>query len=417
MSIKTTHASLFDIPEIINSICDNLSRNQLATCLQVSRSWNDIFSPQISRFVKFSNPTSEESQAILHRAALIRSLEIDIFDGAWFLDPVVPCTNLRRLYCVDMNDMDDIEHSPTDNLPTTNALMLLDKNPQLQILHVERSNFDNTTEPIFATLKCISTHPSLTQITVRVASSTTDMLSLLVHHLPSTVQDFEFSSTSYYNDSPRSIPRQPLLSQWDYPGNSLRRLILHSNHWCTWLGHHGIGWTLCMSDCLEESLVTPLVAKSHLLREFCVGNFKGDPRALLQTLTDSCPDLEIVTIHGSDNSHRQPPNINLSETTAASIAYNNNNIPLKRRLTKLREFRMYIWNDSQSQVDYQHVADWLLRSAATLEVVEFEMNDRNSSLIQYPWSLQPQYTNSDSRDDFHVWTDCSRLKKFRIRMR
>ncbi|KAG0380025.1 hypothetical protein BGX24_010535 [Mortierella sp. AD032] len=60
---------------------------------------------------------------------------------------------------------------------------------------------------------------------------------------------------------------------------------------------------------------------------------------------------------------------------------------------------MYIWNKSLYQDDYQHIADWIFRSAATLEVMEFMMNDRNWSSIQYPWSLQRKHTDPDSRYD------------------
>ncbi|KAK3839989.1 MAG: hypothetical protein J3R72DRAFT_492321 [Linnemannia gamsii] len=419
MSIKTTHASLFDIPEILDSICNHLSRNQLAVCLQVSRSWNDLFLPQISRFVKFNNPTSDESQVILRRAALIHSLEIDIFDVACFLKPVVSCTNLRRLYCFDRNYN---KRSPTDNSPTMNALILLQKNSQLQILHLEQERFfgDTSQQLTLSALEYISTHPSLIQITIRVASSSADFLSVFMHHLPRTVQDLEFSSMSYNFVDPPSIPRQALLSQLHYPWTSLRRLILQSSNWINWFLRrgHGIDWygIMCNIYCLLELVVTPLVAKSPLLREFRIGHYKGNTRTLLQTLTDCCPDLEIVAIHGSNYLDIQPPNTNSSETTATSIAYNND-ITLKGRLNRLREFRMYIWNDSQFQDDYQHIADWIFRSAATLEVVEFEMNDRNWSPIQYPWSLQRQHIDPDSRVSVHVWTDCSRLKKFRVRMR
>lgn len=76
---------------------------------------------------------------------------------------------------------------------------------------------------------------------------------------------------------------------------------------------------------------------------------------------------------------------------------------------------MHIWNQSRVHDDYQDLADWVLRSASTLEVVKFEMNDYKWNSIQYPWSLK--HGASPDSQGIHVWINCSRLKKFRVRMR
>lgn len=159
---------------------------------------------------------------------------------------------------------------------------------------------------------------------------------------------------------------------------------------------------------LPESVVVPLVANCPLLQEFTIGDYKGNPQVLLQALTDSCPDLEIVNLHGCD--HVPPPLDPLETTTTVA-----GSSPLKGRLAKLREFRLHIWNQDRAQAEYQNLADWVLRSSSTLEVIKFEMNDYHWNSIQYPWSLQ-QVTNSDPWDSC-AWIDCSQLRKIRVRMR
>ncbi|KAK5814571.1 hypothetical protein F5H01DRAFT_414635, partial [Linnemannia elongata] len=310
MSINTNYASIFDIPVLLDSICDNLSRNQVAACLLVSRSWCDLFLPQISRFVKFDSlgDSQAQVQSILDRAAVIRSLEINLSDGAWFLDKDVACTNLRRLYCFDSYDFDSSPESDFSDFPnTTNAMALVCKNSQLEMLHIRHR---------------------------RKADSTRGYL--------------------------------------------------------------------------PESVVVPLVAKCPLLQEFTIGDYKGDPRVVLQALTDSCLDLEIVNLHGSDYA---PPPLDPPETASTAA----DSFPLKGHLAKLREFRMHIWNQTRTQDDYQNLANWVLCSASTLEVIKFEMNDYHWNSIQYPWSLQ-HVVNSNPWDS-RAWIDCSRLRKFRVRMR
>ncbi|KAK3832323.1 MAG: hypothetical protein J3R72DRAFT_527423 [Linnemannia gamsii] len=43
-----THTSIFNSPELLDSICDNLSGNQITACLQVSHSRNGFFLLQAS---------------------------------------------------------------------------------------------------------------------------------------------------------------------------------------------------------------------------------------------------------------------------------------------------------------------------------------------------------------------------------
>ncbi|OAQ35200.1 hypothetical protein K457DRAFT_121180 [Linnemannia elongata AG-77] len=105
-SISTPQISIFDIPHILDLICDDLSKDQLLLCLKVSRSWCTNFTPQVPRHIRFSNLKSHQTWTVLRSARLIRSLTIDIADAGWFLDNTFGSSyypNLRELHCVDFN--------------------------------------------------------------------------------------------------------------------------------------------------------------------------------------------------------------------------------------------------------------------------------------------------------------------------
>ncbi|KAG9066876.1 hypothetical protein KI688_012788 [Linnemannia hyalina] len=412
MSNNINHISIFDIPALLDSICDNLSRNQVAACLQVSRSWHDLFLPLISRFVKVDYVSDGQAkvQSILDRAAVIRSLEINLSDGVLFLDRRVVCTNLRRLYCLDSYDFDSSPESEFSDFPnTTNPMALVCKNPQLEMLHFQhRREAVSTKHFTLSILESLLFHSSLTQIKVRIVEYEIAFLHTLVQHLPSTLRDLECSGWRC-NVSPSIVQELPLL---DWPSTSLRKLCLHSTSWYPFEEQgSSMFWSSLFFDrgYLPESVVVPLVAKCPLLQEFTIGDYKGDPQVVLQALTDSCPDLEIVNLHGCDY---VPLPLDPPEATTTAVPGSS---PLRGRLAKLREFRMHIWNQNRTQDEYQNLADWILRSASTLEVIKFEMNDYQWNSIQYPWSLQ-HVTNADLLDSC-AWSDCSRLRKFRVRMR
>ncbi|KAF9080644.1 hypothetical protein BGX23_001848 [Mortierella sp. AD031] len=81
MTNSTPHISIFDIPHILDSICDHLSKDQLLHCLEVSRTWRQAFIPQALRHVRFTNLKDHQTWTILNSAAIIRSLKIDISDA------------------------------------------------------------------------------------------------------------------------------------------------------------------------------------------------------------------------------------------------------------------------------------------------------------------------------------------------
>ncbi|KAG0370717.1 hypothetical protein BGX24_001933, partial [Mortierella sp. AD032] len=70
-----THTTMFNNPELLDSICDNLSGNQITACLQVTHSWNG-FLLQVCRIVRFDKSSLAKTRAIFNHAALTHSLKV-----------------------------------------------------------------------------------------------------------------------------------------------------------------------------------------------------------------------------------------------------------------------------------------------------------------------------------------------------
>ncbi|KAG0373826.1 hypothetical protein BGX24_011194 [Mortierella sp. AD032] len=137
---STTQISIFDIPHILDQICDDLSKDQLLTCLDVSRTWRVLFTPQALHHVRFSNLKSHQTCTILRRASLIRSLTVDIADAGWFLNNTVvvvpPFNNLRELHCVDFNYRPKSKAARAVVDLAENSLLFIASSPKLHTLMV-----------------------------------------------------------------------------------------------------------------------------------------------------------------------------------------------------------------------------------------------------------------------------------------
>ncbi|KAK5796908.1 hypothetical protein F5H01DRAFT_385468 [Linnemannia elongata] len=124
-------SSIFDIPLILDTICNHLSK-----------------------------------QALLDRVALIRSLTIDISNAGWFLNNLKPCTKLSELHCADLENLlkppktNPVALSPIVD-QTNNPLLMIGANPNLHTLTFEKINWqyraDHFTESVF---RFLVTHKS-----------------------------------------------------------------------------------------------------------------------------------------------------------------------------------------------------------------------------------------------------------------
>ncbi|KAG0261470.1 hypothetical protein BGZ95_004228, partial [Linnemannia exigua] len=224
--------SAVDIPLILDLICQDLTRNHLLACVRVCRSWRDAFQLQLDRFVRLGkNPKTnqEHTRAVVERAGRIRSLQVDIADGGWFLDshvdhkpnavavtpkgsntaadaftPAGRCINLEELSCLDFNYLPRPSNGeegwfyhaydrPSIISQSSNALHLIKQNPKLQSLYIRHARqFYRTDHFSPEILESISTHKSLTHIKIHLDYAVDAEFRIqLLQHLPATIQDFE----------------------------------------------------------------------------------------------------------------------------------------------------------------------------------------------------------------------------------
>ncbi|KAG0304911.1 hypothetical protein BGZ97_001306, partial [Linnemannia gamsii] len=263
-STNRTQISIFDIPHILDLICDDLSKDQLLTCLEVSRAWRVNFTPQALRYVRFSNLKSHQTWTILRKASLIRSLTIDIADAGWFLSnpDAATCVNLRELRCVDFNYQPKPRSSPYIYAQpsivnqSNNALRLIESCPKLETLLVDNlSSQYRTGHFTEAVLKSIYNHPSLTKIKIHLDSAPREFRTVLIKSLPTGLKDFELSVKGYL---PTFIRRfhQILVPEQAYPedGNfhSTNAFSTHGN--IQFVGSFPVLKEFTMSGYMSEQL-------------------------------------------------------------------------------------------------------------------------------------------------------------------
>ncbi|KAF9909427.1 hypothetical protein EC991_008566 [Linnemannia zychae] len=362
--IPTPHNTpihIFDIPLILDLICDHLTKDDLLPCLQVSHYWHDLFKPQFLRCVRFADLKEHQTWAILDNAARIRSLTIDIADAGWLLDnPYSPCINLQVLRCVDFgyvyphdyNSYDDeLDHdSDSTSLESnqvdlsTSALNLIQSNPKLAVLEVihcrQRYRTSHFTPAI---LTSISKHQTLSQIKINLDFLLPDsFLVALLHHLPLSLEDLSFSAVGALKQSgiPADSPKPTLQG----PTN-LRRISLRPCD--TWFGEAEEG---DHDESYIQRVVLLLIQNSPGLVDLSLAGYSGQVLILLQTLADVCPLVETIDFDGYN-------------------CVNHEIMALTGFLSHLREFKFYGYYSAVNREQRALVPTFLRRSSATLQVI------------------------------------------------
>ncbi|KAF9912721.1 hypothetical protein EC991_009457 [Linnemannia zychae] len=428
---RIAQITIFDIPHILDQICDDLSKDDLLVCLDVSRAWRILFTPQALRHVRFSNLKSHQTWTILNRTSLIRSLKVDISDAGWFLNNpnivVSPFNNLCELHCVDFNYTKKPKPGPYffTRPPifdqSENALLLIALVPKLHTLTIDNISrqyrTDHFTEDI---LKSIYTHNSLTKISIRIPWAPSRFMPTLLNSLPKNLQDFEFSVKSVLSSNGDYYPATGQYS-WHYKNNQqgditplavipplqhLERLVLGQRDprvsemdstepliidpvnpsppdegWIGYYPYYTIG----------ISTVRSYLERAQGLRYLVIEHYCGYWKNLLQVIIDNCPDIE--TIRLSSNSHDN------------NIVTHATGVPLRGSFGALREFRM---TGPMSDQLYNTISRMVIQSASTLEIVWFDR-----------WNYSIPTEDISNRNPFHIgtttsWTRCERLKELSL---
>ncbi|KAF9132687.1 hypothetical protein BGW39_011550 [Mortierella sp. 14UC] len=379
--------SIFDIPHILDLICDDLSKDQLLACLDVSRTWRVLFTPHALRYVCFSNLKSHQTWTILNRASLIRSLTIDISDAGWFLNNptvVVPSlNNLRELHCVDFNYRPKPRAAgpyfftrPSIVDQSENALLLIASSPKLHTLTIDNISRQYRTDHFTeAVLKSIYTHSSLTNIKIRLSSAPHEFSLILFNSLPEGLQDFELSQLE-----------RLVLGEWcsiPTPASETEPLIIDQVIPIpideSWVGYYP-------TAAITIDTVKAYAERASGLRHLVIRQFGSLWTSLFQLLLDNCPDLEIIDLSGGSYNNTIDPN--------------DASVQLRGSFVALREFRL---SGIMSDQTFTIVSKMLVQSSATLEVLWVNRWNygRSAEMISNPFHIGT--TTS--------WTQCKRLKE------
>ncbi|KAF8945297.1 hypothetical protein BGZ47_002929 [Haplosporangium gracile] len=453
-STPQKRASALEIPLISDLICKDLTRNDLLACIQVSHLWGDAFQPQLERFVRLdTNPRKNPPhhiRTIIDRAAQLRSLQIDISDGVWFLpkdnDSVIAvrsgstmggaarqCINLEELTCLDFGyqpcpskgDEGYFYHAPDRPSiirQSSNALRLIQYSPKLRFLYIHHARqFYRTDHFTTEVLEAISNHKSLRRIKIHLDYAVDAEFRIrLLQHLPEGIEDFELvcrPSQVSTPPPPRVIVPPPFLS--------LKRLCLLSN-----IPRQGSSsgsssgtskfsyWdqTKFIKDDFSEFrysypdwLIIPLTKQSPNLSKLAIAGYHGYPNTLLQSLVESCPDLDTIHLGGTNFTHhptmhlpRDIPFIHDDEGTVVR-----DRTPLRGVFSRLQEFMATgfsnnLWSDS----GYEDVSGLLVRSTETLERVVIQSDDGSWN---YPIPFRVGLRGAGLS-----WADCKELKELTI---
>ncbi|KAF9117219.1 hypothetical protein BGX30_005683, partial [Mortierella sp. GBA39] len=385
--------SIFNIPLILDLICDNLTKDDLLPCLQASRDWHDLFKPQIVRYVRFADLKKQQAWNILDRAAGIRSLTIDISDAGWFLNnPYSPCVNLRTLRCVDFGYLEPGDYNdyydynldevgdrnligrPVD--PNTNALNLVQSNLSLTALEVthERQHYraNHFTPVVFLSISNLQSL-SLIKIELDVVLPGSFLFAVL-QYLPQPLEDLLFSVKGLHKLPGTSTTAQPTSQQH----HSLRRVTLHPC--CYWDDNED---DQTSEDIPFNGAIISLVRCSPRLVDLKVSNYCGHVAVLLQALADHCADVETIDFEGH------------SHTVS-------NAVTLTGSLLRLREFRLAGYYTANNEDERRLVPTFLRRSSSTLEVISIEPS----------YNLSTFATNPFMTAEWNFWPECPRLREY-----
>ncbi|KAF9133174.1 hypothetical protein BGW39_010387 [Mortierella sp. 14UC] len=421
-----SHVTLFELPHLLDLICSHLSTNDLIPCTQVSSLWNHLFRQQLLRHIRFADLKKETTWDILDHAHRIRSLQIDIADGGWFLlgsNPTIisttteaagmevatagPCINLEELHCVDFGYfrnpsgpdddwydeyfpytapasfflMNRAQPHPSAGT-STNALGLVQQNPRLRVLKIEHGlpnyGVDHFTPQV---LQSLSEHPALVRLDIQLNFDLTmDFLVVLLRHLPTRLQELYLCVHEFVDDvlgtNTHLHPQPSTLSTLLAATTSttcLKKICLRTDS----SGPESIwhvedarnSWEYYHQSCsYPERLVLPLLKRSPRLQELILGGYAGRPQTLVPTLLESCPELEVLDFGGSD------PNNENEDSYTDELGQ-----PLPEgMLSRLRTFRLRGHCESWSTRDQFAMAEMVMaRSAATLEVLWLEASNFN----------------------------------------
>ncbi|KAF8978391.1 hypothetical protein BGZ46_006508 [Entomortierella lignicola] len=261
-------ATVFEIPILLDVICDNLSPKDIWNCYRSCRAWKSLFDPYRSRIVQYAYLNSTQTSSIIQNSHQIRILKVDLADAGYFLNSA--CINLRKLFVVDFEYTNDKSTNPN-----TNALELIKRNPKLQKLDIHHRADTQAPQPFHeSVLESLSIHASLRSITINMRLPW-DVTRSFLSHLPPKLE--ELTMMTYYYVSQHSDPANRLLPlQLDRP-TALRRITM-----------------LDEMSSPQHYFLPSLLTYCPDLEEISVPHYSEGCREIAAILKANCPKLRVL---------------------------------------------------------------------------------------------------------------------------
>ncbi|OAQ32898.1 hypothetical protein K457DRAFT_15974 [Linnemannia elongata AG-77] len=288
--------SIFEIPLILDIICDLISPKDVWSCRRTCQVWSHSFEPYAWHHIRLSRRTArpfEATQLLQKNADKIRSLDIHIADTI-FLVP--SCTRLTQLTCYggsssssnnhnrDLSRQDDhnSNSSRLKNSPQAGATHLIAQNPHLECLTFAME-FTALIPEYFTPSVLIGLRQSAISTLELDLRQTYDVtvLAAILFYCPDTLTELTINNTARFErtqfitelggDNCQRIPLPP----WrEFP--SLTRLVLR----------HQLKFQ-------EEAILFPLLRHSQHLRELALPSIRmSHSDTMVTILIESCPHID-----------------------------------------------------------------------------------------------------------------------------
>lgn len=288
--------SIFEIPLILDIICDLISPKDVWSCRRTCQVWSHNFEPYVWHHIRLSRRTArpfEATQLLQKNADRIRSLHIYIADTI-FLVP--SCTRLTQLTCYggsssssnnhnrDLSRQDDhnSNSSRPKNSPRAGATHLIAQNPHLECLTIAMEFTalipEYFTPPVLIGLR--QSAISTLELDLRQTYDVTVLAAILLY-CPDTLTELtinntaRFERTQFITELGGDNCQRISLPPWrEFP--SLTRLVLR----------HQLKFQ-------EEAILFPLLRHSQHLRELALPSIRmSHSDTMVTILIESCPHID-----------------------------------------------------------------------------------------------------------------------------
>ncbi|KAG9066719.1 hypothetical protein KI688_012628 [Linnemannia hyalina] len=288
--------SIFEIPLILDIICDLISPKDVWSCRRTCRVWSHSFEPYVWHHIRLSLRTTRPLAAtrlLQQNAYRIRSLDIHIADTI-FLVP--SCTRLTQLTCYggssnsSNNNNRDLSRQHEQNInsnhpkdsPQAGATHLIARNPHLErlIITMEFTALAPKyfTAPVLIGLR--QSAISTLELNLRQTCDVTVLAAILLH-CPDTLTELTIDSTARFERTQVITELEGSDCQWislppwrEFP--SLARLVLR----------HQLKFQ-------EEAILFPLLRHSQHLRELALPSIRmSHSDTMVAILIEFCPHID-----------------------------------------------------------------------------------------------------------------------------